>query len=434
MSQKKQLHIGLIITSSDKTDPAIANAPETLFDASAIIKLAQRAEWANLDFIFRADTFAMNAERIEKFARIGATCPIMQMTAIATQTEKIGLVVTASTSFYPPYILARQLQSLNWLSNGRAGWNIVTSAEGHEYFNVPKITDSKKRYQQAQEFTHAMGELWGSYPRESLTLDIQNKDYINTDALTPVNYMGEFVKAQGILNLPQHPHSDVALLQAGESEQGRDFASRNAHAIFCVAPTMEHAKNYRNDVLSRAKNHGRDPSKIKVLPGLCLYLGETMEQANAVYAQSENSLARVFNAENHFSDMVKLTGIDIRNKPLETVITGDMIRQTEHQCHYPNQTQSLCQYIQSQSPTIADLLKRPEITKGHWTIIGTPDDALVIIKQWADADAIDGMMLMPTGSQQSMDLTFDALIPKLQQAGLFRSQYEEQGLVERLIG
>lgn len=429
----KQLHIGLIITSTDKGDTSLSNHPETLFDASTMVKLAQRAEQAKFDFVFRADTFAMNAERIEKFARIGGSCPIMQMTAIAMHTQKIGLVATASTSFYPPYILARQLQTLNWISNGRAGWNIVTSAEGHEYFNIPQITDSKKRYQQAQEFTTAVQDLWNSYPRESLTLDIANKNYIDTTQFSPADYQGEFVTTKGILNIPQHPTADIALLQAGESEQGRDFASRNAHAIFCAVHTPERAKAYRDDVLARAKAYGRNTTKIKVLAGLCLYLGETMEQANAVYDNSVNSLARVFNAENHFSDMVKLTGIDIRNKPLDTIITGDMIQATEHQQHNPDQTKTLCDYIKSTNPTIAQLLKRPEITKGHWTIIGTPDHAFSTIKQWADLGVIDGIMLMPTGSKSSTDLVFDTLIPKLQTAGYFRTEYAEQNLTERLV-
>ena len=428
----KQLHIGLILTSSDKTDKNLQTHPETLFDNTAIVKLAQQAERAKLDFVFRADTFCMNAERIEKFNRIGSLCPTVHLTAIATQTEKIGLVVTASTSFYPPYILARQLQSLNWISHGRVGWNIVTSAEGHENFGVDKIMDSTARYQQAQEFTDVMQKLWHSYPREALVLDIANKDYIDTAKLSNPNHNGDYLSVGGILNMPQHPHADIALFQAGESEQGRNFASHNAHAIFCVAPTVEHAKKYRDDVLSRATSYGRDTKTIKVMPGISLYLGETMGEANRVYANSTNSLARVFDAENHFSDMLKLTGIDIRNKPLDTVITGDMIQSTVHQHHFKNQTQSLCDYIKENAPTIEALLQRPEITKGHWTIIGTPHDAFEEIKQWFEADAIDGMIMMQTGSQKSLDLTFDVLIPKLQKAGLFRTEYKEQGLLERL--
>ena len=428
----KQLHMGLILTSSDKTDKTLKNNPETLFDSTAIVKLAQQAEKAKLDFVFRADTFCMNAERIEKFSRIGSLCPTVHLTAIATQTEKIGLVVTGSTSFYPPYILARQLQSLNWISNGRVGWNIVTSAEGHENFGVDKITDSAARYAQAQEFTDVMQKLWHSYPRESLTLDIKNKDYIDTTKLANPNHNGDYLSVGGILNMPQHPHADIALFQAGESEQGRNFASHNAHAIFCVAPTMEHAKKYRDDVLSRAKAHGRDTKSIKVMPGICLYLGKTMTDANAVYENSTNSLARVFNAENHFSDMLKLTGIDIRNKPLDTVITGDMIVETVHQKHFKNQVQSLTEYIENNTPTIEALLKRPEITKGHWTIIGTPDDAFAEIKAWFETGAIDGVIMMPTGSQKSLDLIFNALIPKLQKAGIFRTEYAEQSLLDRL--
>lgn len=232
------------------------------------INLAKMAENSKLDFLFRADYLYVSPQMLGDSSNFGSPDPALFFAAIARETERIGLVTTISTTFNPPYVVARQLQSLHWLSNGRAGWNIVTSIEGADNFSDSPMPSPEERYAKAMEFTDVVRKLWESFPNEAIVIDRQSGMFSDKDKVTAINHSGEFFSVKGPLTLPAHKSGTPPLFQAGASDIGRNFASSVADAIFAAMPDSESGVELRNDLRRRAVEQGRDPDAIKVLPGL----------------------------------------------------------------------------------------------------------------------------------------------------------------------
>ena len=300
MSTKKQLCIGLCLISRKKEE-------ECIFDSGIDeqVELAKRAEKSKLDFVFKADYLVAHPDLIARNKGNVILDPTLLFTAIAYATEKIGVVTTASTSFYPPYILARQLQSLNWISNGRVGWNIVTSIDGAENFGETEMPSSEERYAKAAECTALVRKLWGSHPNEVLKAD--NPDVIR-EMVKPIEHNGEYFKVKGPLNIPQHISGEMPLFQAGASESGRNFAASVADAIFAATPDVESGMELRQDLRRRAKQHGRKQDDIRVLPGLYFFIGDTYEEALDMHRQAHQHLTK----EKRYALLEMVLGLDAR--------------------------------------------------------------------------------------------------------------------------
>ncbi len=178
-------------------------------------------------------------------------------------------------------MVARQLQSLHWVSNGRAGWNIVTALQGHENFGLEAMPGADERYARAAEFTRLVHDLWASYPNQALLLDRENGRYADRSQVHPVDHAGEYFRVRGPLNLPAFGKARIPLVQAGASDTGRDFAASVADLVFAPTPDKDAALELRRDLSQRARRHGRRPEDIRLLPGLSLYLAPTREQARS---------------------------------------------------------------------------------------------------------------------------------------------------------
>ncbi|MCS3595649.1 alkanesulfonate monooxygenase SsuD/methylene tetrahydromethanopterin reductase-like flavin-dependent oxidoreductase (luciferase family) [Bacillus sp. JUb91] len=271
MSTKKKLCIGLCLISRKKEQESMFNS-----GIDEQVELALQAEEAKLDFVFKADYLVAHPDLIARNKGNVMLDPTLLFTAIAYATEKIGVVTTASTSFYPPYILARQLQSLNWISNGRVGWNIVTSIDGAENFGETGMPPSEERYAKAAECTELVRKLWRSHPYEVLKVD--NTEVIR-EMVKPIEHSGEYFEVKGPLNIPQHISGEMPLFQAGASEAGRNFAASVADAIFAAMPDIESGIELRQNLRRRAEKHGRKQDDVRVLPGLYFFIGDTYEEA-----------------------------------------------------------------------------------------------------------------------------------------------------------
>lgn len=270
MTTNRQLCIGLVLSTwvkgGDWRRPD--SGVEKMDSIDPYIDLAKMAEKTKLDFLFRADYLFVSPQMLGDSANFGSPDPTMIFAAIARETERIGLVTTISTTFNPPYVVARQLQTLHWLSNGRAGWNIVTSIEGAENFGESPMPSSKERYAKAIEFTEVVRKLWESFPKEAIVIDRETGIFSDKDKVSPINHSGEFFSVKGPLTLPAHKSGPIPLFQAGASDTGRNFASSIADAIFAAMPDLESGVELRNDLRRRTIEHGRDPDTIRVLPGL----------------------------------------------------------------------------------------------------------------------------------------------------------------------
>ncbi|NQX70761.1 NtaA/DmoA family FMN-dependent monooxygenase [Paenibacillus alba] len=432
MNTDRQLCIGFSLSATwmkGHSWRAQDSGVEKLESIDYYIHLAKLAEKAKLDFLFRADYLYVSPQMLGDSANFGSPDPTVMFAAIACATERIGLVTTVSTTFNPPYVAARQLQSLHWLSNGRAGWNIVTSIEGAENFGDSPMPSPQVRYAKAKEFTHVMQKLWASFPHEAILVDRELGKFSDSDQVASIDHSGEFFRVKGPLTLPAHKSGTIPLFQAGASDIGRDFASSVADAIFAAMPDVESGIELRSDLRRRAEQHGRHPSTMKVLPGLYFFLADTGEEAQALFelANAHFSIAR------RHAALKSVMGLDLSEYELNDRVTAAMLPDPNQPVRSRTHADLLRRYIANYEPTVAEVLARPEVLgSAHWVSVGTVEDVLDDIIQRFEAGAIDGFIALPGGSEQSMVLFFEKLVPQLVERGLFRSEYTGSTLREHL--
>ncbi|AFU12340.1 NtaA/DmoA family FMN-dependent monooxygenase [Bacillus toyonensis] len=423
MSTKKKLCIGLCLIARKKEQESMFNS-----GIDEQVELALQAEEAKLDFVFKADYLVAHPDLIARNKGNVMLDPTLLFTAIAYATEKIGVVTTASTSFYPPYILARQLQSLNWISNGRVGWNIVTSIDGAENFGETGMPPSEERYAKAAECTELVRKLWRSHPYEVLKVD--NTEVIR-EMVKPIEHSGEYFEVKGPLNIPQHISGEMPLFQAGASEAGRNFAASVADAIFAAMPDIESGIELRQNLRRRAEKHGRKQDDVRVLPGLYFFIGDTYEEALEMHRQAHQHLTM----EKRLALLEMVLGVDARGIPLESNIKEDMLPSREQTVRSKTHAELLRNFIIKNEPTVEQILERPEVVgSAHWVAIGTPQDVFQQIMERFEVGALDGFIAIPGGPQKSLDLFFSEVIPLFVKAGVFREEYTGSTLREHLEG
>lgn len=391
------------------------------------IAFAQRAEVAKLDFVFKADYLIAHPELMAKMKGTVGLDPSFLMAMVARETKQIGLVTTISTSFTPPYLIARQLQSLNWISEGRVGWNIVTSIDGAYNFSNEPMPSSEERYAKAAECTEVVKQLWHSHPYEILVMD-GNLEKIK-ELVKPIEHEGEFFHIRGPLNLPMHPAGEIPLFQAGASDVGRQFAATVSNAIFAATPTMEVGIEMRNDLRQQAIEVGRSADDIRLLPGLYFFIGDTYEEALEMHRQAHAHLT----LERRYRALESLIDLDVRHLALEDQVTVDMLPSKDQQVRSKTHADLVRRYIINNEPTVAVLLARPEVIgSAHLVAIGTPQDIVDQIVTFYEEGALDGFIAIPGGPAKSLDLFFSNVIPMLVERGLFRAEYEGSTLRSHL--
>ncbi|OZI12066.1 LLM class flavin-dependent oxidoreductase [Bacillaceae bacterium SAS-127] len=428
MTTNRQLCIGLSLTATWRKGKEHSNV-ENLYSTDFYVELAKKAEKAKLDFVFRPDTLFLNQKVLDKSPGFGSLDPTLLLTSIACETERIGLVTTASTTFNPPYVVARQLQSLHWISNGRAGWNIVTSIEGAENFGDSPMPSSPERYRKASEFTDVVRKLWTSYPHEALTIERASGQFANKELVSSIDHSGDFFSVKGPLNLPAHSSGEIPLFQAGASDSGRHFAASVADAIFAATPDIGSGIELREDLRRRAKERGRQPDAIRVLPGLYFFLAKTRSEARELHRQAHAHLSR----EHRYASVQSILSLDISEWSLDKRVTADLLPDPNQPVRSRTHADLLRRFITREEPTVEELLSRPEVVgSAHWVAVGTVEDVVNDIIEWFEAGALDGFIALPGGSVQSMELFFDELMPLLVEKGLFRSEYTGATLREHL--
>ncbi|MGI6246259.1 MAG: NtaA/DmoA family FMN-dependent monooxygenase [Pseudochelatococcus sp.] len=424
MKDRRKLHIGMSLAPTWLNGDAwrrADSAAEGLFSGDYYVDIAKRAEAVHLDFVFRPDALFLPVEALETGPGFASLDPTVLLAAIARETSHIGLLSTASTAFLPPYVVARQIQSLHWLSNGRAGWNIVTALAGHENFGLEAMPSSEARYERAAEFTEVVRLLWESFPNRALKIDRASGRYADSALVRPVDHAGRHLNVRGPLNLPAFDKVPIPLVQAGASPAGRDFAASVADAVFASTPDRDAALELRQDLRLRAERHGRAAGDIRLLPGLSLYLADTRAQARdlfaATHARTDRAAVLVAIGE--------ALGIDLLRWPVNRPLTmRDLPASPPERPRSRTHAALLRRLVARDAPTLDDLLRRPEgVGSAHWQIVGTVADAVAEIADWAAAGAIDGFIATPGGSVGSMHLALGALVPRLAEAGLFRERY-----------
>ena len=424
----RQLHLNLFLMARGHHEGAWRHPganPKALTDLELYADAARIAESAKFDAVFLADTLV--GPENSQLAASGLLEPITLLTALALKTERIGLIGTASTTYSHPYTLARQFATLDHISKGRAGWNIVTSwaPKAGENYGLAENVDHADRYRIAQEFVEAVDALWRSFPASSIVDDAASGQFLDIGQVRPAGYAGQHIRTRGPLNVPGSPQGRPVLVQAGQSEDGRAFAAKWAEAIFTAHGHKESAQAFYADVKSRAVALGRRPQDIVILPGLSAAIGSTEYEARQVWEELD-ALTSIQAGLDRLS--ARFGGHDFSTLPLDRPLTrGDFPDPTQVQAS-KSRAIGYVETTLREGLTLRQLLQRLAGARGHLAIAGTPEQVADTIEDWFRTGAADGFNVMPPVITQQLELFASEVVPILRKRGLFRSEYDSASL------
>lgn len=426
----RQLHLNLFLMPRGHHESAWRHPDSTtraLTDLELYAEAARIAEEAKFDAVFLAD--ALVAQNNGGLVASGALEPITLLSALAARTKTIGLIGTASTTYSLPYTLARQFATLDHLSNGRAGWNIVTSWAPQAGLNYGREADvgHGERYRIAEDFVEAVDALWQSFPAEAVLDDRESGRYFDPSQVAPVHHKGPHWQTQGPLNVPGSPQGRPVYIQAGQSEDGRNFAARWAEAIFTAHLTRDSARGFYSDVKARAAAYGRRPEDVVILPGISAAIGSTTAEARQVWEE----LDALTSPEIGLSRLsARFGGHDFTGVPLDRPLTrGDFPDPTLVDASKSRAT-GYVDLALAEGLTLRQLLQRLAGARGHFTATGTPEEVADIIEDWFTSGAADGFNVMPPIIYRQFEIFTAEVVPILRKRGLFRTEYEGQTLRE----
>ncbi|MET9380436.1 LLM class flavin-dependent oxidoreductase [Streptomyces sp. NPDC002928] len=391
------------------------------------VHLARIAERGTFDSLFLADGPQLWNSVGQRPS--GALEPLTLLTALATATRHIGLIATASTSYNSPYNLARKFASLDIISGGRAGWNIVTTAgaEAARNFGLDAEPAHAERYARAAEFLDVALKLWDSWEDDTIVADKAGGVWGDDAKIHPPRHRGTYFSVEGALNVPRTPQGYPLLVQAGSSEDGKRFAARYAEAVFTAQQTLKDAQDFYADLKSRTRQAGRDPDHIKVLPGIVPVIGSTEAEARAaeqvledhiVYRHGVGRLENLLHLEPGTLELDAPLPADL---PPESAIEGAKSRYT-----------LVVELARRERLTVRQLIGRLGGGRGHLTFAGTPEQVADAIEGWFTQGAADGFNIMPAVLPSGLDAFVDHVVPILRARGLLRTEYgPRQTLRER---
>lgn len=388
-----------------------------LTDVKHFQQLAQLAERGRLDSVFFADGLAVGARVKHNTQAIFE--PITLLTAMAVVTERVGLIATASTGYLNPYTLARSFASLDHISNGRAGWNIVTSAGADEAanFGLDGIPDHAGRYRRAAEFVDVATALWDSWEDNALVLDETTGIFADPGKVHPIDHDGEHFRVAGPLNSPRSVQGRPLLVQAGSSEAGKDFAARHAEAIFTAQRSIEEGVAFYRDVKARAVKFGRSADEVKILPGIVPYLAPTETAAREL----EQEFTDLISPEYSLRQLSQMLGVDLTSQALDAPLPA--LPPIEQIQGNKSRFQLVKDLAGRESLTVRELIAKLGGGRGHRTFAGTPEQVADNLEEWFAAGAADGFNVMPPYLPGGLEDFVDQVVPILQKRGLFRTEY-----------
>ncbi|RLK30120.1 LLM class flavin-dependent oxidoreductase [Cupriavidus plantarum] len=424
----RQLHLNLNALHSGFVPSAwrVPDAdPRAFVDIQHYVRLAQIAEAGKFDAMFLADNASI-ADQID-FRPITALEPTLLLACVAMATTHIGLVATLSTSYNEPYNVARRFATLDIVSNGRAGWNVVTTADAGSARNFGRLAppDHAQRYARADEFTRVVKSLWDSWEDGAFVGDKHSGRFVDTAKLQPIAHHGAFFDVQGPLNQPRPPQGHPVLFQAGGSSDGRELAALHAEAVFSAAQSFEEAFAYRAEINQRAEALGRGQHAVKVLPGLTTIIGATEAEAIA----RRDALVDLIPWTYSLNRLAGTLGISADRLSLDQPLPDDLVLPANGNHTFFRATVA---FAQQRGLTVRNLIRELAGGGGHRVIVGTPEQIADDIEHWFVNGAADGFNLMPDMLPDGVQAFVDGVVPILQKRGLFRTEYEGRTLRDHL--
>ncbi len=385
-------------------------------------RTAQAAERGKFDLVFVGDMLAAREKdgRVIAQGALNNIDSISILAAVAGATERVGLVATLSTTYNEPFAIAQRFASLDHLSGGRAGWNIITTANDDAAYNFSRKSHMEKtlRYQRAKEFVDICKGLWDGWEEGAVIADRTSGAFVDRNKVHELDHKGQFFAVKGALDLPRSPQGWPVMVQAGGSPAGLEFAATVAELIFAAQSDRGQAVKFRSAVKQRMPAHGRDPAILKVLPGLLPILGSTEQEA--------------LDKETMLNDLLHpAVGIWMLSEQMQ-------FRLYDYPQDGPLPTADIRAGGSAFTPRVTHLMERADregltvrecgilvaASRSHGSFVGTPEQLVDHMKLWFDEGACDGFNVMPAYFPDEMDLFVDEVVPILQRRGLFRRDYE----------
>jgi len=430
MSRSKQLKLGAFMrpvsihTGAWRYQGAL---PDANFNFPALKRFIQKLEQGKFDAFFMADHLAvlnMPIDALKRSHTVTSFEPFTLLSALASVTEHIGLMATASTTYDEPYHIARRFASLDHISGGRAGWNIVTTSnpDAALNFGLEEDIEHDERYVRAREFYDVVTGLWDSFADDAFIRDVESGIYFDPDRIHVLGHKGKHLSVRGPLNIARPIQGWPVIIQAGASEAGRQLAAETAEVVFAGVSSLEAGKSYFADIKGRARAIGRDPETIKILPGVLVIVGDTVEAAHAKRAHLDSLV--------HYD-----SGIGSLNSALGYDVSGFDPDGSLPEIPQTNASQSARDRVvalaQREHLTIRQLAQRVG-SYGGLAFVGTPQTIADDMEQWLNEEGSDGFNVMFPFLPGGLNDFVDRVIPELQQRGVFRKDYEGKTLRENL--
>ncbi|CAI8711646.1 Nitrilotriacetate monooxygenase component A [Pseudomonas chlororaphis] len=431
MTRPRQLKLGAFLMATGHHVAAWRHPyvpADAGLDFFAYRQLTQIAEAAKFDALFLADSVAAAiGPGAHGMARADQFEPLTLLAALSVVTERIGLIATSTTSYNVPYHVARKYASLDHLSGGRAGWNLVTSDNAAEAqnFGRDEHIGHAERYSRAREFHEVVTGLWDSWQDDAFVRDKSSGQYYDPDKLHVLNHQGEHFRVKGPLNVARPPQGYPVIVQAGSSEAGRELAAQTAEVVFTAQTSLASAQAFYTDLKGRLARYGRGADSLKVMPGVFVVVGQSESEAREKY----ETFQQLVEPEVGVALLGRMLGnFDLSRYPLDGPLPELPLTESGQQ----SRQKLLTELAGKDNLSLAELGRKIAGGRGHYSLIGTPAQIADELQGWFEEGAADGFNVLVPHLPGGLQDFADAVVPELQRRGLFRTEYEGKTLRENL--
>ena len=432
---KRQIKLGAFIPTTSQHVAGWRHPesrPQDHLNIDYAIELAKTAERGLFDAYFLADGLSVRwSSAVEGEKGLGDKGvgfePVTLFAALSAVTQNIGFIATASTTYEDPYILARKFASLDHISKGRAAWNVVTtaSADAAKNFNIQQHPEPKERYERANEFIEVTQKLWDSWEDDTFHYNKETGQFFDARKQHQPNHQGQYYQVLGALNVSRPPQGYPVIVQAGQSEDGRELAGKYAEVIFTAQQNLADAQAFYRDVKNRLVKYGRHADDLKIMPGVSIFVAKTEQEAQEKY----DFLNNLIHPEVGLSLLSALAGgINLAKFDLDAPFP----KIEDADINFSSRQQMMIDIARKHNFSIRQLYQYIASARGHWTLIGTPEQVVDQLQEWFENDAADGFNILPPTTPAGLNDFVDLIVPELQRRGLFRTAYEGKTLRENL--
>ncbi|HEY8335554.1 MAG TPA: LLM class flavin-dependent oxidoreductase [Tardiphaga sp.] len=401
--------------------------PDANFNFPALKQMVRKLEAGKFDAFFMADHLAvlnMPIEALKRSHTVTSFEPFTLLSALAAVTDHIGLVATGSTTFDEPYHVARRFASLDHISGGRAGWNIVTTSnpDAALNFGLDDHMEHAERYKRAREFYDVVTGLWDSFADDAFPRDVASGMYMDPDKMHVLDHKGKYFKVRGPLNIARPVQGWPVIVQAGASEDGKQLAAETAEAVFTGGGAIGDAQKLYADIKGRMDRLGRNRDHLKILPGAFVVVGDSVEEAREKRALLDSKV--------HYANAIASLSISLGTDASGFDPDGPLPEVPETNASKSGR-QRVIDLAARENLTVRQLAQRLGGYGGS-AFVGTPTTIADQMQEWLETEASDGFNVMFPHLPEGLNDFVDRVIPELQRRGIFRTQYEGTTLRENL--